>query len=63
MSNCELSMGWRGGGSWLREKDLYRLSREAQESFAISGSVGNSENGDWSGSRARRGRAWEAQVQ
>lgn len=56
-------MGWRGGGSWLREKDLYRLSREAQESFAISGSVGNSENGDWSGSRARRGRAWEAQVQ
>jgi len=47
----------------LREKDLYRLSCVAQESFAISGSVANSENGDWSGSRARLGRAWETHVQ
>lgn len=47
----------------MREKALYRLGCEAQESFAISGSVANSENRDRSGSRARRGRAWEAQVQ
>lgn len=42
---------------------MHGLSSEAQESFAVSGSVANSENGDWGGSRARRGGAWEARVQ
>lgn len=49
-------MGWRGGGGRWREKGVHGLSSEAQESFAVSGSVANSENGDgWESGQTGRG--------